>query len=84
MVADMSKRVVLPHAVKAIREAKAEGDVAYKLGPFAAKCLISSSHLCNIEASRKPATEDLIHRIAAHLGVPITAISYEISQEAAS
>lgn len=80
----MSKRILLGGAVKAIREAKAEKDDAYRLGQFATKCLMSSAHLCNIEAGRKPATEDVAHRIAAHLGVPITAISYEISLEAAS
>ncbi len=80
----MSKRVVLGGAVKAIREARAATDDAYRLGQFASRCLMSSAHLCNIEAGRKPATEDVIHRIAAHLGVPVTAISYQTSLEAAS
>lgn len=81
----MSKRVVLPGAVKAIREAKAVTDPGFKLGPFAAKCLMSSGHLCNIEAGRKPTTpEATLHRIAAHLGVPVESISYVVPMEAAS
>jgi transcriptional regulator with XRE-family HTH domain len=80
----MSKRVILPDAVKAIREARAAGDDSYRLGQFATRCLMSSAHLCNIEAGRKAATEEVIHRIAAHLGVPISAISYERPLEAAS
>ena len=84
MVAVMSKRVVLGAAVKAIREARAEGDESYRLGHFAATCLMSSPHLCNIEAGRKPATEEVIYRLAAHLRVPVEAISYvpESSTEA--
>lgn len=80
----MSKRVILPGAVKAIREAKAASDPSYRIGQFAPRVLMSTGHLCNIEAGRKQATEDVIHRIAAHLGVPVTAISYEVSMEAAS
>lgn len=80
----MSKRVILPGAAKAIREAKAETSADYRLGQFATKCLLSSGHLCNIEAGRKPATEDVIHRIAAHLGVPVDAISYVTVTEAAA
>lgn len=78
----MQKRIVLPGAVKAIREAKAENDPAFKLGKFAATCLMSSSHLCNIEAGRKQVSEDLAHRIAAHLRVPVDAISYTTALEA--
>lgn len=78
----MSKRVILPAAAKAIREAKAASDPDYRLGHFATKCLLSSGHLCNIEAGRKPATEDVIHRIAAHLGVTVDAISYLAPAEA--
>lgn len=84
MVADMSKRVVLPGAVRAIREAKAVSDPSYRISHFAPRVLMSTGHLCNIEAGRKQPPEDVIHRIAAHLGVPVTAISYEISLEAAS
>lgn len=80
----MSKRVLLGGAAKAIREARAVSDDSFRLGQFATKCLMSSAHLCNIEAGRKSATEDVMHRIAAHLGVPVSAISYEASEEAAS
>jgi len=80
----MSKRVILPGAAKAIREAKAETNPDYRLGQFATKVMVSSGHLCNIEAGRKAATEELIHRIAAHLGVPVDAISYlDVAQAAA-
>lgn len=78
----MSKRVILGGAVKAIREAKAASNEEYRLGRFAATALLSSGHLCNIEAGRKPATEDVIHRIAAHLRVPVEAISYCVPVEA--
>lgn len=80
----MSKRIILPGAVKAIREAKAETDPSFRLGHFAAACLMSTGHLCNIEAGRKRPPEVVIDRIAAHLGVPASAISYETSMEAAS
>jgi len=80
----MSKRIVLPGAVKAIREARAATDPTFRIGQFAPRVLMSTSHLCNIEAGRKSATEEVIHRIAAHLGVPVSAISYEVSLEAAS
>lgn len=80
----MGKRVILGGAVKAIREAKAESDDSYRLGQFAARCLMSSGHLCNIEADRKTPPEAVIHRIADCLGVPVTAISYEKPLEAAS
>lgn len=78
----MSKRIVLGGAVRAIREAKGESDERFKLGHFAATCLLSSGHLCNIEAGRKVPSEDVIHRIAAHLGVPVDAISYTLTTEA--
>lgn len=78
----MSKRIVLGGAVKAIREAKAERDERFRLGHFAATCLLSSAHLCNVEAGRKAPSEDVIHRIAAHLGVPVDAISYTLTTEA--
>ena len=80
----MRKRVLLPDAAREIRLAKAESDPAFRLGQFATRCLMSSAHLCNVEAGRKGATEEVIHRIAAHLGVPISAISYEVPLEAAS
>lgn len=87
----MSKRVALPGAIKAIREAKAgyvasnrsyTGDPDFGTSRFATKCLLSPAHLCNIEAGRKAASEEVIHRIAAHLGVPVDAISYTTAEEA--
>lgn len=80
----MSKRVILPGAAKAIREAKAASDDRFRLGQFSVTCLMTPGHLCNIEAGRKPATEDVIHRIAAHLGVTVDAISYLTDSEAAA
>lgn len=74
----MSKRVILPQAVKAIREAQAATNPDQRSSRFAAKCLISTGHLSNIEAGRKNAPEEVIHRIAAHLGVPVDAISYVV------
>ena len=90
----MSKRVALPGAIKAIREARAGAynpktktyaiDPSFGVGVFATKVLMSSAHLVNIEAGRKTVTEDVLHRIAAHLGVPVDAISYVASEEVAS
>lgn len=93
MVAHMSKRVALPGAIKAIREAKAGWDADARIcrtdpscgtGQFATKCLMSAAHLCNIEAGRKAVTEEVLHRIAAHLGVSVDAISYEAPSEVAA
>lgn len=78
----MSKRVALGAAIKAIREAKAASDESFRGSAFASKCLMSHAHLCNIEAGRKFPPEEVIHRIAAHLGVPVDAISYLTPQEA--
>lgn len=82
----MSKRVILPGALKAIRTLKAETDPQYRLGMFGPKCQMSDGHLCNIEAGRKQPPEDVIHRIAALLGVDVNAISYieQTFMEAAS
>lgn len=89
----MSKRVALPAAIKAIREAKAgwdpiartySGDPRFQAGAFATTCLLSGAHLSNIEAGRKSATEDVLNRVAVHLGVPLDAISYEVAEEAAA
>lgn len=80
----MSKRIALGGAIKAIRETKAETNPAFRGSAFATSCLMSHAHLCNIEAGRKSATEDVTHRIAAHLGVPVDAISYVIETEAAA
>lgn len=76
MVADMSKRVALGAAIKAIREAKAESLPEYRGSAFAIKAQMSHAHLCNIEAGRKAPPEAVTHRIAALLGVPVEAISY--------
>lgn len=80
----MSKRIALGAAVKAIREAHAAHDPEYRGSVFATKCLMSHAHLCNIEAGRKQPPEEVIHRIAAHLGVPVDAISYAVATEAAA
>lgn len=80
----MSKRVVIGEAIKAIREAKAATDPSFRGSTFAITCLMSHAHLCNIEAGRKFPPEDVIHRIAAHLGVPVQAISYVKETEAAA
>lgn len=80
----MRKRVALGAAIRAIREAKSQTNPTYKGSAFAIACLMSHAHLCNIEAGRKNPPEEVIHRIAAHLGVPVDAISYlsETSMEA--
>jgi transcriptional regulator with XRE-family HTH domain len=73
----MSKRQILGPAVKAIREAR-----GVKGSHFATACLMSHAHLCNIEAGRKPKTPiATIQRIADQLGVPVGAISYEVTVE---
>jgi transcriptional regulator with XRE-family HTH domain len=80
----MSKRLVLGGAVKAIREEKAKADPDFRGSRFSIKCLMTPGHLCNIEQGRKQPPEDVIHRIAAHLGVPVEAISYVTQNEAAA
>lgn len=80
----MSKRVALPAAIRAIREARAEHDPAFRGATFATTCLMSHAHLCNIEAGRKGVTEEVLHRLAAHLRVPVEAISYEVGTETAA
>jgi len=76
----MRKRLALGAAVKAIRQTKAEADPKFRGSTFATTCLMSHAHLCNIEAGRKQPPEEVIHRIAAHLGVPVDAISYVIEE----
>lgn len=78
--------MVVGGAVKAIREARVmqvpTSDLdpeLFRLGRFAIRCQMSPAHLCNIEAGRKFPPEDVIHRIAAHLGVPVDAISYVVT-----
>lgn len=80
----MSKRVLLPDALRAIRTLKAAKEDRFKLGQFATACLMSSGHLCNVEKGRKQPTDEALERIADQLEVPLSAISYETSMEAAS
>lgn len=72
----MSKRVILPQALKCIREAKAVHDPEFRGSRFAIACHMSHAYLSNIEAGRKAPPEAVIERIANQLGVPIEAISY--------
>lgn len=74
----MRKRLVLPGALRTIRELKAKEDPKFKGGTFGPACQMSHGHLCNIEAGRKQPPEDVIHRIAALLEVPVDVISYVI------
>lgn len=78
------RRRIIGPALKAIREAKAAYDPAFRGSEFAIRCLMTPGHLCNIEHGRKQPPEDVVHRIAAHLGVPVEAISYTVPEEAAS
>lgn len=84
MVSVMRKRVINGVALRTIRELKAETDPSFRGGTFGPKCLMSHAHLINIEKGRKFPPEDVIHRIAALLGVPVDAISHtiDIAQEA--
>lgn len=87
MLTPMSKRLVLGGAIKAIRELKAQADPDFRGSRFSVRCLMSPGHLCNIENGRKQPPDEVIHRIAAHLGVSVDAISYpdpiEASENAA-
>lgn len=76
--------MLLPAALRAIREAKAESDNTFRLGLFAIQCHTTPGHLCNVEAGRKVASAELLERIAVQLGVDLDAISYEITTEAAA
>lgn len=69
----MSKRVALHRGIRAIRTAK-----GLSQGALASAAFISSPHLTNIEAGRRPASEELIPLLAAALGVEVDAISYEL------
>jgi transcriptional regulator with XRE-family HTH domain len=75
-LADMSKRVALGKAIKAIREAKGLSG-----SRVATDCLMSHSHLLNIESGHRNATQEAIPLIAAALGVDMDAISYEVAVE---
>lgn len=74
----MSKRVALPKAITAIREAK-----QLPGAQVAIAALMSHAHLINIEKGRRRATEESIELLARALNVDIDAISYELSEEAA-
>lgn len=78
----MRKRVILPDALRTIRSLKAESDPRFRNGSFGPACGISEAHMINIEKDRRGASEDLIQRIANELGVPVTAISYEVDAKA--
>jgi transcriptional regulator with XRE-family HTH domain len=75
----MRKRIALGGAIKAIREAQKRPG-----SRLASECLMSHAHLCNIEAGRKVPPPEVVERIATALGVPVDAISYEISTENAA
>lgn len=71
----MSKRVALPKAIAALREAK-----KLTRNEVAIAALMSPGHLINIEAGRRTATEPSIPLIATALGVDVDAISYVTSE----
>ncbi len=73
----MSKRVALHRAIRAIRTAK-----GISQGVVATAAFISSPHLNNIEAGRRPVPEALIPALADALGVEVDAISYVTESEA--
>lgn len=70
----MRKRIALPLAIKAIREAKGLSG-----STVATACLMSHAHLCNIESGHRKPTDEALDKIAAALGVPTDAISIEVS-----
>lgn len=76
----MRKRVINGTALRTIRELKAASDPAFKGSRFAIACLMSHAHLINIEKDRKSPPEEVIQRIAERLGVPVEAISHEVSE----
>lgn len=79
----MSKRVALPRAIRALREARAKYDPAnYSASKVATNAFMSPSHLSNIESGRRLATPESIALLAAALDVEIDAISYTIESEA--
>ena len=69
----MRKRIALPLAIKAIREAKGLSGSA-----VATACLMSHAHLCNIESGRRVPTDDALTALAAALGVSVDAISLDV------
>ena len=73
----MSKRVALPKAIRAIRDAK-----QLPGGQVATDALMSYAHLLNIESGHRRATPESIALIAEALDVDVDAISYEAATEA--
>lgn len=73
----MSKRIALPKAIETIRKAKGLAG-----GSVATAAFMSYSHLLNVEAGRRKATEQSIELLAQALDVDINAISYEAPSEA--
>jgi transcriptional regulator with XRE-family HTH domain len=72
----MSKRVAIHRGIRAIRLAK-----GISQGAAATSAFISSVHLNNIEAGRRPATPELIPLLAAALDCELDAISYVAESE---
>lgn len=70
----MRKRIALPLAIKAIREAKGLSGSA-----VATACLMSHAHLCNIESGHRKPTDEALENIADALGVSVDAISIDVS-----
>lgn len=77
----MRKRHLLPGALRAIRSLKAASDPQFRGGTGPAVGM-SHAHLCNVEAGRRPLSDEAIEVVADALGVPVDAISYELPQEA--
>lgn len=73
----MRNRRINGVALRTIRELKAASDPAFKGSRFATACLMSHAHLINIEKGRKFPNDEVIERIALHLGVSPDAISHE-------
>lgn len=69
----MRKRLALPAAIKAIREAKGLSGSKVATDAGMAHCT-----LLNIESTHRTATDDAIIRIAQALGVSVDAISYPV------
>lgn len=73
MVTPMRKRLALPKAIRALREAK-----GITVSQLATATQMSTAHLCNIEAERRRPTDAHVEAIAAALAVDIDAISISL------
>lgn len=71
----MGKRVANGYAIRAIIEGRP--DLVASRVCIAAN--LSHAHLSNVMAERKPLSEAAIGRLALVMGVPIDAISHEVS-----